>query len=654
MRNSTLMALGLLFALICPRPFASVRADDQQASPPIPPALENRFRDAVRPFLETYCIGCHGKDKPKGDLDLSGYTTVGAVAKDLAQWEAVLEQLKSGTMPPAKAKQHPTDEMRRHVVEWIQAIRTLDARRNAGDPGRVLARRLSNAEYDYTIRDLTGADLRPTREFPVDPANEAGFDNSSESLAMSPALVKKYLEAARFVADHLVLKPRGFAFAPYLMIADTDRDKYCVRQIIDFYKGQRTDYADYFFAAWRYRHRRPLGRPAASLGDIATEAGISRKYLETVWSLLSEPSGEAGPVAAVQSMWQALPAPGNDGVKAARAGCEQLRDFVVELRQRVKPQVKNLNVRGVNNGSQSLVLWKNRQYVFNRRRYDAGELARLCPEELRTGTPEARTRAVPVSAVDRARYEPAFARFCSTFPDAFFISERARVYLDPKEDRDNKGRLLSAGFHSMTGYFRDDAPLYDLILDAAGQRELDGLWEEFDFITGAPMRQYASFLWFERAESGFVRGPSFDFVRAEDKDAGSPAKIKRLAEVYLEKVRRSHPSETGIEAITAHFEIIAASIRRSNRAGSRRNPVISKPCRRSPSGRTAVRCQRPSATASPRFITPYARATGSITKTPCATRSSACSCRRTSATASTCRGRAPPSGHCRITRSPAA
>ena len=104
------------------------------------------------------------------------------------------------------------------------------AKRNAGDPGRVTARRLSNAEYDDTIRDLTGVDIRPTREFPVDPANEAGFDNSAESLSMSPALVKKYLEAAQFVADHLVLKPRGFDFAPFPVIADTDRDKYCVRQ----------------------------------------------------------------------------------------------------------------------------------------------------------------------------------------------------------------------------------------------------------------------------------------------------------------------------------------------------------------------------------------------------------------------------------------
>jgi len=39
-------------------------------------------------------------------------------------------------------------------------------------------------------------DIRPTQEFPVDPANEAGFDNTGESLSMSPALLKKYLEAA--------------------------------------------------------------------------------------------------------------------------------------------------------------------------------------------------------------------------------------------------------------------------------------------------------------------------------------------------------------------------------------------------------------------------------------------------------------------------
>src|SRR6476646_5748969 len=138
-------------------------------------------------------------------------------------------------MPPAKTVQ-PSADARGEVIAWAKEVRKLEGKRTAGDPGPVPARRLSNAEYDHTVRDLTGVDLRPTKEFPVDPANEAGFDNSAESLAMSPALVKKYLEAARAVADHLVLTPDGLAFATHSMLADTDRDKYCVKRIIDFYR----------------------------------------------------------------------------------------------------------------------------------------------------------------------------------------------------------------------------------------------------------------------------------------------------------------------------------------------------------------------------------------------------------------------------------
>src|SRR5207244_8393456 len=119
-----------------------------------------------------------------------------------------------------------------------------------------------------------------------DPANEAGFDNSGESLAMSPALMKKYLAAARHVADHLVLKPQGFVFAPHPAVTDTDRDKYCVQRIIAFYESHRVDYADYFLAAWRYQHRAALGKPKASLRDFAGEARLSAKYLATIWTLL--------------------------------------------------------------------------------------------------------------------------------------------------------------------------------------------------------------------------------------------------------------------------------------------------------------------------------------------------------------------------------
>src|SRR5713226_6189473 len=249
--------------------------------------VERGFTETVQPFLNSYCTGCHGGAKPAAQLDLRQYSTAESVVQDFSRWNRVLARLTAKEMPPKSMKQ-PSDEARQQVIDWIHATWTNEARTHDGDPGVVLARRLSNSEYNYTIRDLTGVDIRPAREFPVDPANEAGFDNSGESLAMSPPLLKKYLASARLVADHLVLKPEGFVFAPHPTVTDTDRDKYCVQRIVAFYQRHQVDYADYFLAAWRFRQREALGKPNASLREFADEAGLSPKYLAEVLSLLTE------------------------------------------------------------------------------------------------------------------------------------------------------------------------------------------------------------------------------------------------------------------------------------------------------------------------------------------------------------------------------
>ena len=595
--------------------------------------LERRFVNTVRPFIESYCVGCHGVEKPKARFDMSGYSTVESVVRDHGHWELILEKLTEKEMPPEEADQHPAAEVRGEVVAWIQAMRRNEARKNAGDPGPALVRRLSTAEYDYTIRDLTGVDIRPTREFPVDPANEAGFDNSAESLSMSPALLKKYLAAARRVSEFLVLKPDGFTFAPHPVIADTDRDKYCVTRIIEFYNKQPTDYADYFMAAWRFRHRESLDRPTAPLADFAAEEGISPKYLAKIWSALTNSQEDIGPIAALQAMWMDLP--GEDNSEDVRAGCARMRDFVVKLRARLVPEVENLSARPVHRGSQPLVLWKDRQFAANRKRYAGGALdirwnfnpssdetddlgrnktrngkpyrgrpAPIRKTEVRAGDrkgiqtygriplssrlpvapskrkdgviPAVTFNSVPLTAVralaipadkeGRELYEAAFERFSAIFPDAFFVSERARVYLDPEKEKGLEGRLLSAGFHSMTGYFRDDGPLCEMILDDKERRDLDRLWDEFEFISSVPIRMHTSFLWFERSDSRFMMSPEFHFARAEDKDSTSEAKLRQLAQVYLAKVRDNRVSDVAISAIEEHFRNVNANVRRVENA----------------------------------------------------------------------------------------
>src|SRR6266478_6505866 len=44
-----------------------------------PEALEPRFASQVRPFVERYCVSCHGSKKPKAGLDLGRDLTVAAI-----------------------------------------------------------------------------------------------------------------------------------------------------------------------------------------------------------------------------------------------------------------------------------------------------------------------------------------------------------------------------------------------------------------------------------------------------------------------------------------------------------------------------------------------------------------------------------------------
>ena len=53
------------------------------------------------------------------------------------------------------------------------------------------------------------------------------------------------------------------------------------------------------------------------------------------------------------------------------------------------------------------------------------------------------------------------------------------------------------------GYFRDDTPLMELILDEKGQKELNRLWDEFDFIADYTARTWIQYYF---NQSGEVQG----------------------------------------------------------------------------------------------------------------------------------------------------
>ena len=267
------------------------------ASPPPQADLQRAFTDTVRPFLESYCVACHAGAKPMAQFDLGKYSDMASVVRDFEHWSLVLNRLTAREMPPEGAKQ-PTAESRQKVIEWIDAVRKNEARKNAGDPGMVLARRLSNAEYNYTIRDL---DRRRHPAHPRVPgrSGQSGRLRQFRRVAVDVAGAAEQVSAGRARSGQSpgAASRDGIAFAPHPVLVETDRDKYCVKQIVDFYQRQNTDYADYFSTAWRYKHRAALGKPRATLADSPRRTKSAPKYLATVWRALEETKEEIGPLA---------------------------------------------------------------------------------------------------------------------------------------------------------------------------------------------------------------------------------------------------------------------------------------------------------------------------------------------------------------------
>ena len=258
---------------------------------------------AVRPLVQKYCLDCHSTKDKKGSLDLERYATTGDIRKDLKPWLMMIEQIETGEMPP-KGKPQPSAEERKQLLAWVRGFLESEAKSRSGDPGDVPLRRLSNAEYDATIRDLTGADLKPTREFPADGAAGEGFTNAAEALTdISPALLTKYLNAAKDTADHAVLVPDGFRFSPSKTRRDwTDES---IAKLRAFYASYTADgklpLAPYVMAT--VRHREVLSANKLTIDEVAAKEKLNPKYLGLLWKTLTDKT-PSFPLDSIRGRWQ--------------------------------------------------------------------------------------------------------------------------------------------------------------------------------------------------------------------------------------------------------------------------------------------------------------------------------------------------------------
>ena len=172
------------------------------AAPTLRAAVEPEA-GSVRAVLDRYCVTCHNQRLRTADLALDTMDPA-RVGDHPAAWEQVVRKLRTGAMPPA-GRPRPEPAAYAAVASTLETA--LD-RVAAADPnpGRTTVHRLNRREYANAVRDLLTLEIDAAALLPADNA-DLGFDNMADILSVSPALLDRYIFAARRISRLAVGDP---------------------------------------------------------------------------------------------------------------------------------------------------------------------------------------------------------------------------------------------------------------------------------------------------------------------------------------------------------------------------------------------------------------------------------------------------------------
>jgi hypothetical protein len=201
------IAIGLCFLLVGTGSvgFSDEPKDGKSSAPPID--------SPARRLFATHCVTCHAAD-PEKTAEMAETRRRGSNALVLdrlpddfsspvhaGRWNLIAEHLRAGTMPPPGETRPERDEVAA-ALDWIGSQMAL-ARRASSD-GRTVMRRLNQAEYVNSIRDLLEVDVDLSDLFPAE-TSVNGFDNNAESLHLSSFQMENYLRAAERALDAAIV-----------------------------------------------------------------------------------------------------------------------------------------------------------------------------------------------------------------------------------------------------------------------------------------------------------------------------------------------------------------------------------------------------------------------------------------------------------------
>ena len=266
-----------------------------------------------------HCEECHGGKKIKGGFNARELVKRADFFEDFEVWGKVADAVKSGEMPPDDGKA-VGEEDRAALLRWIGEGRRRAVEQNAGDPGPVTLRRLTNGEYERTVRDLTGVAFDVARGFVPDGGGGEGFSNIGDALYLTPAQLERYIGAARNLAEHASILPgSGVQFgAERVGLRGPDQWKSMVeRGLYIWYQKVATPHipkdgddlreADYMEACWKFRHKESTG--AVDFAALAREYRLNPAFLSNWWDMLQTVEPKSRYLDLTRVAWRELPGP---------------------------------------------------------------------------------------------------------------------------------------------------------------------------------------------------------------------------------------------------------------------------------------------------------------------------------------------------------
>ena len=319
------------------------------------PVGDHESLSQVAPVLREFCFDCHNSSSAEAHIDLEDLTKTPNYANRFRVWEKIAKVVTNKRMPPADMPQ-PDAQQRTQLSEGIHDILERAADRGAGDPGRVVIRRLTSAEYNYTVTDLTGLQLDLDRILIGDAVGGEGFTNVGDVQFVQDSTVERYLEAAKQVASHAVI-----GTGPLYFFADPGKsglELSAIHRIQGIYRehGFRTAageggepfgldlYPRALYVAWQFRHRAGFADPNVTLAELAEREGLSARFVLHIWNVLNR-SPTSFPLSEIAAAWRDIPNPPSDGSPLStsatltsplvRRRCEEVASLMRSWQQRL-------------------------------------------------------------------------------------------------------------------------------------------------------------------------------------------------------------------------------------------------------------------------------------------------------------------------------